>query len=298
MSVGRDPHIPLSSSVRCFEAAARLGSHQAAAEELGRTPSAISHQVRILEAALGAPLFRKVGRNLVLTPQGVVYAAAVTRAIGELSRAHEQLADERPADTLRLSVGPGFAMLYALPNLSRFEEENPGLSLSLRVDVRRIDIKNSTVDAAIRVAHTAAPGLASTLIMQNDLRPVAREEVWNSSGRPPSAAELARLPLVGYVGAERAWDSWFSTFAPGVPAPPPSLVCDSVAAALQVAEAGAGVVLAPFPLVGAHLDAGRLSSPFSEGLPGLGDYHLVYRRSEAGSVRIRRLLAWLAPAGA
>ncbi|MBK8458377.1 MAG: LysR family transcriptional regulator [Phyllobacteriaceae bacterium] len=46
-----------------FEAAARLGSFAAAAEELGLTDSAVSHQMRALEERLGQPLFRRIGRR-------------------------------------------------------------------------------------------------------------------------------------------------------------------------------------------------------------------------------------------
>ena len=59
--------IPSTSVLRCFEAAAKHQSYTAAAEELNVTQSAVSRQVRELEALLGVKLFRAAGRGVALT---------------------------------------------------------------------------------------------------------------------------------------------------------------------------------------------------------------------------------------
>ena len=56
--------------LRAFEAAARHGSFTAAAQELGLTQAAVSHQVRSLEEHLGHPLFQRLPRGLKLTEAG------------------------------------------------------------------------------------------------------------------------------------------------------------------------------------------------------------------------------------
>ena len=63
-------YLPSTSALLAFEAAARLGSATAAAQELSLTQSAISRQIKTLEDQLGVAVFAKQGRALVLTPVG------------------------------------------------------------------------------------------------------------------------------------------------------------------------------------------------------------------------------------
>jgi len=65
------------STLRGFEAAARLASFALAANELHLSHSAVSHQIKLLEAELGQPLFRRVGRSVVLTDAGKDFARSV-----------------------------------------------------------------------------------------------------------------------------------------------------------------------------------------------------------------------------
>lgn len=62
--------LPPLNAIRAFEAAARHESFTAAANELCVTVTAISHQVRQLEAILGCKLFERSGRAVMLTAEG------------------------------------------------------------------------------------------------------------------------------------------------------------------------------------------------------------------------------------
>ena len=68
MRLSRPP--PLRN-LRAFCAAARQGSFKFAADELCLTPSAVSHQMKELEAALGLRLFERKTRSLELTTAGL-----------------------------------------------------------------------------------------------------------------------------------------------------------------------------------------------------------------------------------
>src|ERR1700689_2818778 len=70
------PSVTLST-LRGFEAAARLASFALAANELHLSHSAVSHQIKLLEAELGQPLFRRVGRSVVLTDAGKDFSRSV-----------------------------------------------------------------------------------------------------------------------------------------------------------------------------------------------------------------------------
>ena len=78
------PTLPPLTAVRAFEAAARHLSFTRAAAELHVTQSAISHQVRTLEAWLGFPLFRRCNREIQLTGEGTTYLPSVRAALNKL----------------------------------------------------------------------------------------------------------------------------------------------------------------------------------------------------------------------
>src|ERR1041385_6098827 len=77
--------------IAVFEAAARSSSFQAAADELNLTPSAMSHQMRLLEDNLGVRLFDRVGRRVTLTPEGAEYARSVRQGIRKLRSATSEI---------------------------------------------------------------------------------------------------------------------------------------------------------------------------------------------------------------
>ena len=62
--------LPPFAAIRAFEATARHGSMTAAADELCVTPSAVSHQIRTLEAFVDTALFERDGNRLTLTLTG------------------------------------------------------------------------------------------------------------------------------------------------------------------------------------------------------------------------------------
>ncbi|MFM7343917.1 MAG: LysR family transcriptional regulator, partial [Tagaea sp.] len=76
----RTRQLPPLNALRAFEAAARHASFTKAAEELGVTQAAVSHQVKTLEDALGVKLFRRLTRALALTDAGTALAAELGEA--------------------------------------------------------------------------------------------------------------------------------------------------------------------------------------------------------------------------
>src|SRR5215472_11719857 len=79
--------LPSLKALRAFEAAARHMSFKAAADELALTPTAISHQIRLIETELGRPLFRRRPRPLTLTPAGAALFPVVRSGFDSIAEA-------------------------------------------------------------------------------------------------------------------------------------------------------------------------------------------------------------------
>ena len=149
--------LPPLPALRAFEAAARLGSFAAAAAELSLTPSAISHQVRGLEAWFERPLFVRDGRRVALTEEG-------RRLLGQLTQAfdliHESCSALRPAAQRRelaVHCAPSFASKWLSPRIARFMQANPGITLRLTSGAEPPDLRQSTgIQVAITYGTPAA----------------------------------------------------------------------------------------------------------------------------------------------
>ena len=83
--------LPPLNSLRAFEAAARLLSFKKAADELAVTPTAVSHQIRLLEEYLDLPLFHRLTRALQLTPAGAAMLPLVREGFASLVAAVEKV---------------------------------------------------------------------------------------------------------------------------------------------------------------------------------------------------------------
>jgi DNA-binding transcriptional LysR family regulator len=127
------------------------GSISAAARRVGSTPSAVSQQLRLLEAALGLVLLHRSTRRITLTEAGERYypaCAAMVAQARSADQALERLRDE-PEGELRLAAPIGFGELLstALEPLRR----HPRLRLHLLLDDTPIDLIGERVDLALRV---------------------------------------------------------------------------------------------------------------------------------------------------
>ena len=97
-------NLPPLTAIRAFESASRHLSFQTAAEELHVTPSAISHQVKALEAFLGVRLFNRLTRRIELTDAGRGYQGATGEALDLIDEATRRLRASNDEKVLMLSV--------------------------------------------------------------------------------------------------------------------------------------------------------------------------------------------------
>lgn len=125
--------LPPMSSLRSFEAAARLGTMTAAASELGRTHGAISRQIAQLEQATGQPLFHRAGVSLKLTPAGSDLFTVTVEALDRLEQSFTSIRGGRQNQVITLGCGSTFASRWLIPRLPRFYELHPNVTVKIDV---------------------------------------------------------------------------------------------------------------------------------------------------------------------
>jgi LysR family glycine cleavage system transcriptional activator len=143
-------HWPPLGTLRGFEAAARLGSFHKAAEELHLTQSAISQQIRSLEAYLEQPLFYRSGRSVSLTDAGHDLLSTTQALLQQLAVGIRRLGQYQKPNQLVLNTTPAFARHWLLPRLADLRQQHPEVDLWIYSTDEVPDMASQTIDLAVR----------------------------------------------------------------------------------------------------------------------------------------------------
>jgi len=279
--------------LRAFDAAARLGSFRAAADAMGLTPSAVSHQIKTLERDLGAVLFHRQGRAVMLSEAGARLAPHVRQGFMAFTRGAAVVRAGARARQVRVSALALFSQTVLIPNLARFSERWPEYDIRIEATPAYADFDRDDVDFAIRVGNGRWPGLKSTELLRISGLPVASPAYLRTHGiRRPADAVSARL--IHDTAQPAAWRAWLA--AQGVARPDESkdLWFDSAPATLHAAEQGLGLALAIDPLIRLWPEYGRR---IAEAFPGTTGpctrYWLARRPNSDADPKIRAFTGWL-----
>ncbi|MCJ8056624.1 LysR substrate-binding domain-containing protein [Shinella curvata] len=251
-------HIPPTQFMKGFEAAARLESFSRAAEEIGVTQSAISHQMRLLEGQIGQPLFLRVGREVRLTDAGRDYHRTVRRCLEMMEEGYRRLEPYRKPGSVVIYAPRDLARRWFLPRLTALKLAVPACEPWLDTSGAAIDFETMEVDIAIIYAHEPPPGSESILIARNSLAPVAATALARVLSKP---ADLLTMPLIHEEGPI-GWADWLADreIAPGSVWRGANFSDSDIA--LAAAELGQGVALASIFLAQDALATGSLVQPF------------------------------------
>lgn len=257
---------PGMSALRAFDAVARLGSFTAAARDLDLTQGAVSRQVAALEAQFGTVLLTRQGRRVALTEAGRAYAPRVRAALELLGQGALEALGQASGAALRLAILPTFGTRWLMPRIPGFVRRHPDVTLSFLTRIGRFDLVAEGVDAAIHSGRADWPGTRMTLLMTEQVIPVAA----------PALAQhgVSGAALLALASRPDAWAEWWAARGPGGAVPVPLMRFEQVSTLAQAAVAGMGVALLPAFLIRPELDAGALV-PLGPELPSGAGYYLV-----------------------
>lgn len=286
--------LPPLGALRAFEAAARHLSFKAAANELGVTPTAISHQVRALEEWLGHRLFDRHTRRVTLTRDGRFLAAPLREGFEAFARAIAEIRSSRDRPTVTLTATTAFTAHWLIPRLDRFRAQHDQIDLSLLASDDPVDLHRGAADLAIRYGHPPYPGLESQALIRDSFVPVASPAVARTAHDDIAGARLIHFAWRRPLGDPPDWSQWFP--AAGLSRKPDAgdgdLRFNEESHAIEAAVAGHGVALLSATLVADALLRGvlvRLPGPALDG----PEFSLVWspRRTLSGATEAVR--AWL-----
>ena len=159
-------NLPPLNSIRVFDAAARTGSFKKAAEELHVTPTAVSHQIKSLEAALGTLLFVRKTRAIELTRDGKLLADTAYKVLQQLADTVSEISGTKSVITV--STTSAFAAMWLVPNLNKFYRQYPDIEVAVKTSEHVDDLeKDRRVDLAIRYG-VYDDGLANSFLLAKE----------------------------------------------------------------------------------------------------------------------------------
>lgn len=287
--------LPPLSSLRGFEAAARLQSLRAAAEELHLTHPAVANQVQRLEESLGVKLFKRAGRHIELTAAGERFYPHVRDAIITLINGAEGVRQLQHSSPLRVQVYVTTSIRWLAPRLAKFHEDHPEVELQLMTYSVDWAFDEANADIAIIFRDSPVPShLHWTRLFPSELFPVCSPSMMTEDEISPE--DLKQFPLVGVYTEGWSWDSWLrlqSSSSLEESTPRDHVIVDTLAAALEMAVRGEGVALVNGPFADDDIAAGRLTNPVGKVVETSGEWGIICHRDVAKDPRVMAFTDWL-----
>lgn len=282
---------PPTRNLRVFCVAARHRSFKLAANELCLTPSAVSHQMKELEEALGVALFARKPRALELTAAGVTLLEEIEPLLTALDRSLAQVTRRSARHTLRILLPPFFASELFIPRLTGFCAEHPEIDLQIDTRDPRPSLHPPTADISILLADTEPQGVQASRLFALSLTAVCAPQHRGAVARLGSGV-LREMALIVHKPRPYAWANWAAEVGLDVPEPKNVIELDTMFAVVRAAERGVGVALVPSRHCEAWFRSGSLVRIFATELATADAYFLASRRKDAGKPEIRALTQW------
>jgi DNA-binding transcriptional LysR family regulator len=273
---------PPLGALRVFEAVARHGSFSRAADELCVTQSAVSHQVRGLEAWFGAPLFARQGNRATLLPHAAELASALARSFGDIEAACRRARRAGAQPSITVAVIPSVAISWLIPRLGGFRAIAPGAEVRIVYAIHGHTIDFRDVDLAVVFAETppAVPGMRVTRFLPGLTAPVSAPHL--GMGSPATEAEILRAGLL-HDSDPSGWQGWLGSAGDGVNGGAPGPVFEDFNLLRAAVLAGQGVALCPLAIIADDLREGRLVQISDRTIRAEAAYYILTREARERS---------------
>jgi len=284
--------LPLGA-LRVFEAVASKLSFSAAADSLHVTPAAVSQQIKALESYIQVPLFRRNGRRVEITEEGLELLPAVRAGLDRLEAAVHQIKQYGRSGPLQISLLTSFLQIWLLPRIRSYRRKYPDVELRFHTSRELVDFSRAPIHVAIRFGRGNYPNLHSEKLLDDWIVPVGTPELIKQYGMIGRGADLGKYPLL--EGDDAPWRVWQETGEEIAWQSRPPTIDDS-AGLLVAAEEGLGFALARWTLVTRSLQKGTLRLASKDALPLGSAYYFVCPRVFLDLPKVAQFRDWIVAA--
>lgn len=265
-----------------FLAVARERSFTRAADQLGVSPSALSHSMRGLEERLGVRLLARTTRSVAPTEAGERLVQNLGSRFAEIDAELNAVTEarDRPTGTIRISANDHAADTLLWPKLAKFLPAYPDIKVEIVVDYGLTDIVAQRYDAGVRNGEQVAKDMIAVRIGPDMRMAVVGSPAYFAKHSPPrSPQDLThhacinlRLPTRGGL---YAWEFEKNGRELHVRVEG-QLVFNMTQPMLQASLDGFGLAYVPEDLVESYLAKRKLERVLESWCPRFSGYHLYY----------------------
>ena len=281
--------LPLGA-LRVFEAVATHLSFSAAADALNVTPAAVSQQIKALEGYIQVPLFRRNGRRVEITDEGLELLPSVRAGLEKLESALQQLKHYRRAGPLQITMLASFLQIWLLPRIRSFRRKFPNIDLRFHTSRELVDFSRSAHHVAIRFGRGNYPNVHCEKLLEDWLVPVASPDLIKQYGMIERGASLSKYPLL--ESGDEPWSVWSQTDEETAWHSRAPSIEDS-AGLLAAAEESLGFALARWTLVSRALQKGTLRLAGKGALPYGSAYYFVCPKNFLAIPKVAQFREWI-----
>lgn len=290
--IKRFQNLPPLTSLRGFEAAARLGSFSRAADELNLTQSAVSHQIRTLEEHFEQPLFHRVGRSIQLTDAGTDFHETVLHVLQTLDRGSQRLAIYANERSVVLFAPQSLSARWLTPRLSSLKEEHPGIEPWIATFHDMPNLESAETHLAIVTGEDNCEGWVSDLLFEDAVLPLCHAGLLSDPEAPAVAEAIENNPLL-HDEASIGWTDWlsFSGFEAGDVQS--GTYFSEPALALDAALHKQGIVLGSVVLAARDVEVGLLIPLSPMVMETKTVYRLYCREESLNTTAVSNMREWI-----
>ena len=283
--------LPLGA-LRVFEAVATHLSFAAAAEALNVTPAAVSQQIKSLESYVQVPLFRRSGRRVEITEQGLELLPDVRAGLDRLESALHQIRQYGRSGPLQISLLTSFLQIWLLPRMRAFRRKHPEVELRFHTSRELVDFSRSPVHIGIRFGRGNYPNLHCEKLLDEWLLPVCAPALLKKHGPVRGVDDLRRYPLLHSTG--EPWTAWlFDGLADDPSSSVRGAMYEDSQAVVRLAVQGDGLALSRWCLVADEIARGTLVAAGDRPVRFDHSYWLVWPHRAEAIPAARTLIDWL-----
>jgi LysR family glycine cleavage system transcriptional activator len=238
-------------------------------------------------------LFRRIGRRVELTDEGLELLPAVRDGLERLQSAMHHVKQHRRAGPLQISLLASFLQMWLLPRVRSFRRAHAEVDLRFHTSRELVDFSRTSMHLAIRFGRGNYPNLHCEKLLDDWLVPVGSPELVKHYGPIERGADLGKYPLL--ESGDEPWSVWreadeAAAWQSGAP------TIDDSAGLLAAAEEGLGFALARWTLVTRALQKGTLKLAGHGALPYGSAYYFVCPKPFLGIPKVAHFREWIVAA--
>jgi LysR family glycine cleavage system transcriptional activator len=285
--------LPPLNALRAFEAVARLGNMQQAANELCVTHGAVSRQVKQLESWLGVNLFDRSQRSMSLNEVGRVYRQTASAALDMIHESTINTRQHAASNVLGVATTHSIASKWLMPLLTDFSALYPDIEVWMSLSQQLTSFSQPAVHVALRIGQGPWPGLVCIPLMRDKLITVVSPQLLEQGNSLETPGDLARFTLLHDQDPRPQWRAWLQRQGLGDIDASRGPRYSSAEILIQAAIGGLGIGLVSEILVAADIDNGLLIQPLEPALDDGTELWLVMPESNQNQPIVRAFCQWL-----